>query len=146
MSDDTPDDGDDAYALSGFDGNPELTRSDLGLFQQALRADWPLSPQTRNWMLREIGKLATSCKSKRTRLIAFKTLLATSSLNIRQQTLDLARDKFEAERDQSDAPSAVDVVKEMQASAERYERDRPDSTATDRGGAGEVPDGPEPVQ
>jgi hypothetical protein len=129
--------------LGGF-GEEPLRRSDLQLLQQALRGDWPIAPQTRHWILRELGNLVETSKSRRTQLMALRTLMAASGLNIRQQAVDLAREKFEYERGGNDTPTAADAVREMMAAAQRYEREHPD--AGDRGGTGEVPEGPGAVQ
>jgi hypothetical protein len=145
VSDDAPDD--DDRRPSGFEDNAELTRADIGLFQQALRNDWPLSPQSRNWILRELAEHAETAKSKRTRLIALKALASIAALNIRQGALDLARAKFAADSDEGSGPTAADVVKEMAEAAERYDRENPPGeTRGDRGGTEEVPGGPEPLQ
>jgi hypothetical protein len=117
----------------------------MALERQAFRAAWPISPKSRMRILRRLDKLSRSGKaSTRERIMALRTILAADSLNLRQQSIDLARERLDRDGDAGDAPTAADVVRDLIAAARRYEqRER---EGGDRPGAGSVPDGPGPVQ
>lgn len=95
------------------DPPPAPSRSDLALWVQALRNDWPIPAAVKKQLLQsainiadppEDGDPKAKAPSKRLRLSAMKVIAAFSRLSLDQQRLDLARERAA----KPDAESATD--------------------------------------
>lgn len=138
----------------GF-GDEEISRSDLATFRRALRQDWPIPPNVKQMLIERMvdlvdpvavdpktGKARKKSVPHRTVIAAAKVLAVYGNLSVKQQALDLGRDRLELGADNAPTglPTAQDVVRDMQAAAERYEHEHPDEPPPgDRPGDGEVP-------
>ncbi len=105
----------------------ELTRSDLDLIRQAARNDWPVPPQTRAKIVsRLVSYLDAECDEgatapDRTVLGAARALAAFCGLGLKQQQLDLMREKLEGKKSEIDI---VDLVADAEARAEARKLER----------------------
>jgi hypothetical protein len=112
------------------DGPPEpISRTEMADVRRACRQDWPVD---HNIQVRTINQLAALIDpdyehadgrrvSHRTRISAARTLGALASLSLRQQALDLERDRAAGKgRDRT----LADLVDEAEAIAEEFARDR----------------------
>jgi hypothetical protein len=112
--------------VSAFDDG-ELSRSDMALVRQALRQDWPIPPAVKQRLLQRLvdycdretpeGAVATD----RTVLLAARCIAAYCALTLKQQALDLAREKLEGRKSETDL---ADLVAEAEQRAEARERER----------------------
>lgn len=106
----------------------ELSRSDLRDIRGALRQDWPIPPDVKKRILQRIvnfldpDTIEGGTASGRTVLMAARTLAAYCDLVIRQQAVDLAREKHEGKNDRD--VTLADVVRAAEARAEERKRER----------------------
>ena len=104
-----------------------LTRSDMRLTRQALRGDWPISTRIKTLTLEAVVDILTeaakrgSLISDRTRLMAVRTLALFSGISLRQQSLDLRREKQEGKTSEI---SLADLVGEAEQRAEQRKNER----------------------
>lgn len=109
------------------DTTDELTRSDLDLIRQAARNDWPVPPATRAKILaRVVSYLDLECDegasaSDRVVLGAARALAAFCGLSLKQQQLDLMRERLEGKNAEV---SLSDLVGDAEARAEERKRER----------------------
>jgi hypothetical protein len=115
-------------------------RSELCLEAQALRNDWPVRPEVRERILARIVEYVDpdaeqgATAPDRTVLRAAEVLALFCGLSLKQQALDLARQKLEGKKD---AISLADLVSEAEGRAEARVRDRdPEGPAGRDGPAG----------
>lgn len=80
------------------------SRSDLALWEQALRNDWPIPDATKRRMLQTAVDLIDPPDDKaggenrdRTRVAALRVLAQFARLNVEQQRIDLIRERQERE-------------------------------------------------
>jgi hypothetical protein len=108
----------------------EPNRSDLRLIGQAVHQDWPVSPENQAKILDWATRLFDRQDLKeRTGVSAMLAIAALANLALKQQALDLAREKFEGRQSEV---NLADLVAEAEQRAEERER-------TADGAAGEVP-------
>ena len=115
------------------------SRSDLAMQARALREDWAMGPGVRADVLKRAYTLAKKTGKNadgRVTVAAMRVLIAAGGLNIRQQLLDLRREELARNHNDAALPPAKDLVAEMLAEAEAYERDH----GGDQERAGEVPE------
>lgn len=105
----------------------DLTRSDLRLIRGALRQDWPIPPAVKAKILQRLvdyldrDHLEGATASDRHVLMAARTLAVFLGLTVRQQSLDLAREKFEGRQSEI---NPADLVREAERRAEERIRGR----------------------
>jgi hypothetical protein len=105
----------------------ELTRSDLDLIRQAARNDWPVPPAVRTKIVERLWSyLDKQCEEGATApdrvvLGAARALAAFCGLALKQQQLDLMRERIEGKK--SDV-NLVDLVGEAEQRAEARKRER----------------------
>jgi hypothetical protein len=108
-------------------GQGELTRSDLDLIRQAARNDWPLDPAVRAKITsRLIDYLDRSSKEgmfaqDRIVLGAARALAAFCGLSLKQQQLDLMRERLDGRKSEI---SLADLVSEAERRAEERKSER----------------------
>lgn len=110
-------------------GQGELTRSDLDLIRQAARNDWPVPPDVRAKIVdRLVGYLDLSCEEGATapdRIVlgAARALAAFCGLSLKQQQLDLLRERIEGRKS---GLTVAELVGEAEARAvqRRAEREK----------------------
>lgn len=106
----------------------ELTRSDLRDIRGAIRQDWPIPPAVKAKILQRLvdyldrDHLEGQTASDRHVLMAARTLAAFMRLNVGQQAVDLARERYEG-RNKSEL-SAAEAVAEAERRAEERIRER----------------------
>ena len=100
----------------------------MRLVRQAVRQDWPVTLTTQKRMLRDLGIYFKKPKDgvavkPRIKIAAARTIGALCGLALKQQALDLQREKIDGKK--SDV-SLSDLVAEAEARAEarRDERDK----------------------
>lgn len=128
------------------DGAPP-SRSDMADVRRAVRQDWPIPADVQVRVIQHLVDLIDPeyihadgrRPSARTRISAARTLGALSSLALRQQALDLARDKRDGT---GQGRTLADLVEEAERLAEEFDRARDPAAAGDVGGGS--PDGPAP--
>jgi hypothetical protein len=106
-----------------------LSRSDMRLIRGSLRQDWPTDPEKREKVVRTLWRYLDpddeqhQTASDRTIMMAARTLAMYMKLNLGQQSIDLARERFEGRKD--DRVSLADLVSEAErrAAAREDERD-----------------------
>ena len=109
----------------------ELTRSDLRLIRQAARNDSPVPEATRLKIVqRLVSYLDLECEegaivADRTVLGAARALAAFCGLTLKQQQLDLLREKLDGKQSEV---SLTDLVGEAEARAEARKREREAAT------------------
>jgi hypothetical protein len=117
----------DAMGAGGTD------RTELDLFRRALRQDWPIPPEVKRTLLQRAidiadpntdeGKLAP----KRTVIAALKVIALYCGLSLKQQSIDLERERLDLDRGSGTATLA-DLVAEAEAAAENYQPALPPAT------------------
>ena len=116
---------DDKSETDGTD--PELTRSDINLIGRAARQDWGLSPDVQTRLLKQLVAICDpetdegQRASQRTKISAMKAIAALMKLQLGQQALDLAREKYDGGKDQL---GLIDLVGPAEERAERRKRER----------------------
>jgi hypothetical protein len=134
----------DHESTGGQGDGPPLSRSDMADVRRACRQDWPISASVQIQTIQRMADLidpdfihADGRKpSARTRIAAARTLGALGSLSLRQQALDLERDRLDGPA--ASGKTLVDLVAEAEAIAEEFDRER-GSGATPGPAAGPVP-------
>lgn len=107
-------------------------RSDLALFRQALRQEWPIAPEVKARLLSraieiadpttEIGKAA----GKRAVLAALEVIYHFMGLNLKQEANDLSRDRNALARERHDldrnsgGATLAELVAEAEAAAQAH--------------------------
>lgn len=112
---------------SSFDG--ELTRSDLDLIRQAAANDWSVPPATaRRVMARVVAYLDPTTDEgasapDRVVLGAARALAAFLGVGLKQQQIDLMRERIEGKKSEVDLASLVEEA-EHRAEARKREREK----------------------
>lgn len=107
----------------------ELTRSEMRLVRHAIRQDWPITPEMQakliGTLIAYVDPDSDQCRTAPDRIIiaAAKTLASFGSLALKQQALDLAREKLEGKEDDYTLADLVAAAEER-AEERRSERDR----------------------
>ena len=111
----------------GGQGGSPPSRTDLALTRQAIRAGWPIPPSVQTKVIQRIvdyldrDHLDGGTCSDRTVLMAARTLAAFCGLNLKQQAIDLARQKLDGKPTQI---TLADLVANAEAKAEKRLRER----------------------
>lgn len=99
----------------------------MRLVRRAIRQDWPVSAKIQEDTIRTLSRYVDpdddQCRTAQDRYViaAAKTLIAAAGVNLKQQALDLAREKAEGKG--SEVPLA-DLVKDAERRAEERRRER----------------------
>lgn len=123
--------------MSAFDD--EISRADLKMLGQALRQDWPIPPGIKRQLLQRAIDICDpdtpdGQKAKeRSVLLALRTIALFGALTLKQQYLDLIREKWQAK--QAGEAELLEAIEE----AERIVNERRSDGAADRGPPGRVP-------
>lgn len=94
------------------DGASEPTRTEIGQIGRALRQEWVLSPLQKKALLSRLYKVVFESKYDRNRIAAAKAIALFMGLNLRQEQIDLVREKL-------DGGDRSFVLAEIVADAER---------------------------
>jgi hypothetical protein len=73
----------------------EPSRTDINLVAQAARQEWLFTPAERQQLLGVLKGITLNSKFDRNRIAAAKAIALLMGLNLRQQGLDLAREKMQ---------------------------------------------------
>lgn len=127
------------------EADDELSRSEMALVRQAIRQDWPIPPAVKKRLLQRLVNLVDSepdgppptpspahddgdeaeaeppGPSDRTVIAAARTIASFCSLSLKQQALDLMREKHEGRK--TGRPLG-DVIAEAKSRAEERIRER----------------------
>lgn len=113
-----------------MDEHEKLTRSDMALVRQALRQDWPVAPEIKRMMLQRMIDYVDrdhedgATAPDRTVIMAARTIATFCGLTLRQQALDLAREKLDGETSGDLGPAGLVEEAERRAEERRRERER----------------------
>jgi hypothetical protein len=108
-------------------GGDAPSRSDLRLVRQALRNDWPVTTAVKSRILKRIISYLDvrteegATAPDRTVIMAARTVAAFCGLTLKQQALDLARQKTEGVKPEV---SLADLVAEAERRAEERKASR----------------------
>ena len=114
-----------------IDDQEELTRSDLRLIRGAIRQDWPIPPAVQAKILKrlveylDLDQEEGATAPDRTVLMAARTVAAFGALALKQQALDLQREKLDGKH--KDQLTLADAV----ADAERLATERLNERASE---------------
>jgi hypothetical protein len=103
-----------------------LTRTDINLIAQAAREEWLFTPAERQDLLGQLKGIAKNSKYDRNRIAAAKAIALLLGLNVRQQALDLAKEKHRG--DDSTFVLASIVAEAERIALEHKPAERPEGT------------------